>query len=105
MVLVLFVIKYFVYVFKTMKKKSKYDQAVNKILREFDRAITEARGKLKLDRSLNTIEVKDFMELLDVHDNFNIPIVYYKLSNYMCVFLVKNSNDVYYVVMRSDDYN
>ena len=104
-VLVLFVIKYFVYVLKTMKKKSKYDQAVNKILREFDRAITEARGKLKLDRSLNTIEVKDFMELLDVHDNFNIPIVYYKLSNYMCVFLVKNNNDVYYVVMRSDDYN
>ena len=104
-VLVLLVIKYIMYVVKTAKKKTKYDQAVNKILREFDRAITEARGKLRLDRSNNTIEVKDFMELLDVHDNFNIPIVYYKINNYMCVFLVRNNNDIYYTVMKSDDYN
>ena len=44
------------------------------------------------------------MELLDVHDNFNIPIVYYKLSKYSSVFLVKNNDDIYYNIMKSDDY-
>lgn len=102
--LIIFIIKYILYMLKTAKKKSKYDVAVSKILREFDRAITEASGKLKIDKNANTIEVKDFMELLDVHDNFNIPIIYYKVSRYMSVFLVKNDNDIYYSIMKSDDY-
>ena len=103
--LVLCIIKYIIYIIKTAKKRSKYEQEVNRILREFDRAITEAKGKLRIDDSDNTIEVKDFMELLDCHDNFNIPILYYKISKYMCVFVVKYNNDIYYNVMKSDDYN
>ena len=103
-ILCLSMIKFSVYIIKTAKKKSKYDQAVSKILREFDRTITEAKGKLRIDKDANTIEVKDFMELLDAHDNFNIPIIYYKLSNHMCVFLVKKDNDIFYNVMKSDDY-
>ena len=79
--------------------------AVEKILREYDRAITESKSKLRLDRNANTIEVKDFQELLDVHDNFNIPIIYYKLSSYACVFVVKYNDDIYFNVMKSDDYN
>ena len=102
--LIIFSVRYIIYFIKSEKKKTKYEQAVDKILREFDRAITEAKGKLRIDKSNNTIEVKDFMELLDVHDNFNIPIIYYKINKYMCVFLVRNNNDIYYNVMKSDDY-
>jgi hypothetical protein len=78
--------------------------AVAKILREFDRAITEAKGKLRLDKNANMIQVKDFMELLDVHDNFNIPIIYYKIDNHESLFLVKNQDDYYYNIMKSDDF-
>ena len=102
--IIILIIKYILYVLKTNKKRSKYDQALSKILREFDRAITEARGKLRIDKDANTIEVKDFMELLDVHDNFNIPIIYYRISKYSSVFLVKNNNDIYFNIMKSDDY-
>ncbi|MCR4581214.1 MAG: DUF5305 domain-containing protein, partial [Bacilli bacterium] len=102
--LVILVIKYISYALKTAKKKTKYEQALNKILREFDRAITEAKGRLRVDKKSNTIEVKDFMELLDVHDNFNIPIIHYRISKYMSVFIVKNNDDIYYSIMKSDDY-
>ena len=104
-ILIVVIIMYILYVLKTAKKKSKYVIAVEKILREYDRAITESKSKLRLDRDANTIEVKDFMELLDVHDNFNIPIVYYKLSSCACVFVVKYNDDIYFNVMKSDDYN
>ena len=102
---IIFTVIYILYVIKTAKKKSKYVTAVEKILREYDRAITESKSKLRLDRNANTIEVKDFQELLDVHDNFNIPIIYYKLSSYACVFVVKYNDDIYFNVMKSDDYN
>ncbi|MBE6161367.1 MAG: hypothetical protein E7158_04025 [Firmicutes bacterium] len=104
LLLLLTLIYYVLYIIKTAEKKTKYEQKLNKILREFDRAITEAKGKLRLDRNANTIEIKDFMELLDVHDNFNIPIIYYRISSTKSVFIVKNGNDIYYNVMKSDDY-
>lgn len=103
-VLIIIIIKYIIYVITSAKKKSKYDMAVAKILREFDRAITEAKGKLRLDKHANMIQVKDFMELLDVHDNFNIPIIYYKIDNHESLFLVKNQDDYYYNIMKSDDF-
>ena len=102
--LIVVTVAYIYYVFTSAKKRTKYEQELSRILREFDRAITEARGKPRIDKSNNTIEVKDFMELLDVHDNFNIPILYYKINRYMCVFMVRNNNDIYYNVMRSEDY-
>ena len=104
LLLLMTLIYYVLYIIKTAEKKNKYEQKLNKILREFDRAITEAKGKLRLDRNANTIEIKDFMELLDVHDNFNIPIIYYRISNTKSVFIVKHENDIYYNVIRSDDF-
>lgn len=105
-VFIISIVCYINYIIKTAKKKSKYEQKVSKILREFDRAITEAKGELILDDDATKIEVKDFEELLDVHDNLNIPIIYYKISDSESVFLVRNNNkDVYYNVIRSEDFD
>ena len=104
LLLLIAVIYYIIYIISTAEKKSKYEQKVNKILREFDRAITEAKGKLRIDRKANAIEIKDFMELLDVHDNLNVPIVYYRINSTKSIFIVKNENDIYYYVIKSDDF-
>ena len=85
------------------KNKSKYEQKINKILREFDRAITEANGVFTKDEDTNYIEVKDFMELLDVHDNVNEPIIYYKNNEDLSVFVVKTGHDTYYSLVRRSD--
>ena len=82
------------------ESKDKYDQKINKILREFDRAITEAKGKFEKNPKDNNIEVIDFFELMDVHDNLNVPIVYYKDSKNKSTFVVRNEKDVYYCVIE-----
>ncbi len=93
-------------IIKINKNKSKYEQKVNKILREFDRAITEAKGPFRRNNTDNYIEVKDFMELLDVHDNLNEPIIYYKNSNNTTsTFVVRNGSDIYLSVIKRDEYD
>ena len=91
---------------KINEGKSKYEQHVNKILREFDRAITEAKGNFIKSKQEKYIEVKDFMELLDVHDNLNEPIIYYKNpNNTRSIFVVRNGKDIYYSVIKRDEYD
>lgn len=90
---------------KSGKTKSKYDAKVSKILREFDRAITEANGKFVKNSDENYIEVKDFMELLDVHDNVNEPIIYYKNSEDLSVFVINNGHDIYYSTLCRSDFD
>lgn len=92
-------------IIKTNRKKSKYEQKVNKILREFDRAITEAKGQFIKKEDEHYIEVKEFMELMDVHDNLNEPIIYYKLSNNKCIFIVRNGTDIYYSMIKRDEFD
>ena len=93
-------------IIKINKNKSKYEQKVNKILREFDRAITEAKGPFIRNNNENYIEVNDFMELLDVHDNLNEPIIYYKSNNNTkSTFIVRNGNDIYLTVIKRNEYD
>lgn len=87
------------------KKKSKYEAKINKILREFDRAITEAKGSFTKKKENTYIEVNDFMELMDVHDNLNVPIIYYRNNDNKSVFTVRNNNDIYYWVIERDEYD
>ena len=54
--------------------------------------------------SKHYIEVSEFMELMDVHDNLNEPIIYYKHSNNKCIFVVRNGTDIYYSMIKRDDY-
>ena len=94
----------FKYVVVLAKGKSKYEQKINRILREFDRAITEAKGEFIMYEGESYIEVKDFMELLDVHDNLNEPIIHYANSEDLSVFVIKNGNDTYYTSVKRSDY-
>lgn len=91
-------------IIKINKNRSKYEQEINRILRRFDRAITEAKEQFIKYKDENYIEVNNFMELLDVHDNLNEPIIYYKNSNKSSIFAVRNNKDVYYVLIERDEY-
>lgn len=93
-------------VIKANRNKSKYEQKIGKILREFDRAITEAKGTFKKQPGEHYIEVNDFMELLDAHDNLNEPIIYYKNNNNTkSIFVVRNGIDIYYSIIKRDEYD
>ena len=82
---------------------SKYEAKINKLLREFDRAITEVKGTFTKVKGTNYIEVKEFMELMDVHDNLGEPILYYKNNIDESVFAVRNNKDIYYYKITRDE--
>ena len=66
--------------------------------------LTEAKGKPNVERDANMIAVKEFEELLDVHDNLNVPIIYYRLNSYASLFIVRHNSDIYYCVIKSSDF-
>ena len=100
-----FVVLLIINVIKHGKKKSKFDLKVKKILREFDRAITESNSKLVINSSDHKIKISDFMELLDVHDNLNAPIIYYKTGDDKATFVVRNGKDIYYTELKRKDFD
>ena len=105
LLLVTIIVCFIMWIVGNSKKRSKYEAKINKILREFDRAITEAKGNFTKEDDYNYIEVKEFMELMDVHDNINEPIIYYRNTDNMSVFAVRNNNDVYYWIIKRSEYD
>ena len=83
-------------------EKSKYDLKISKILREFDRAITRVKGKFTEKKDY--VEVMDFMELLDAHDNLGVPIMHYRNSKNLNYFVVKAPEITYFAVLKRKDY-
>ncbi len=84
-------------------KKSAYDSYIDKLLRGYDRVIVNIKNKPNLEE-YNTIKVESFQELIDVRDNFKVPINYYVVtphqkSEFFCV----NNNDVYVYVVKAVD--
>lgn len=84
-------------------KKSAYDSYIDKLLKGYDRVIVNIKNKPNLEE-YNTIKVESFQELIDVRDNFKVPINYYVVtphqkSEFFCV----NNNDVYIYVVKAVD--
>lgn len=76
-------------------KKSKYDKYVSKILKEYDRLIAESSTLLSFDEK-EIISITKFSELLDIHDNLQLPIMYYEVSKHKeCYFYISHENMVY----------
>lgn len=81
-------------------RKDKFEVEINKILREFDRAITEAKGEFIIESEFNYIEVNSFLELMDVHDNLNLPIIFYRDDDSKCTFAVRDDKNIYFCEIK-----
>ncbi len=85
------------------KRKSKYDIYVKKILTQYDRLIVESSYCPDISQ-FNIIKVRDILELVDVHDNLNLPIMFYELIKHQkAYFYIKNDKDIYLVVIKAVD--
>lgn len=92
------------YVKKLNKNKKPYADYINKILREYDRAIIQIKeGYVFKDSTI--IDVKTFDELLNIHDSTNQPIAcvedFSEIDNEKTIFFIKNNEDIYrYIVEK-----
>ena len=87
-----------------IKKTNKYNKYVKKILREYDRLIVESSNKISFDGK-EIVNLGKFTELLDVHDNLQLPILYNSIyQNKKCEFYIIHENMIYLYTVKSSDF-
>ena len=85
------------------KRPSLYDSYIKKILTEYDRLIVESSYCPEFEK-YNLIKVKEFNELVDVHDNLNQPILYYEVTKHQkSYFYIKSNDDIYLTTIKAVD--
>ena len=77
-------------------KKNQYDKYIKKILREYDRLIAESNSMISLEGK-EIIRINKFQELLDIHDNLGLPIVYYEVAKHQKCYFYICHNDIVYI--------
>lgn len=82
-----------------------YDRFIRKTLKEYDRLIVETNSSLKT-KGYNIVEVKSFVELLDAHDNLQLPILYLNTKEHEeGIFYIINNNDIYLYCVNNELLN
>ena len=77
------------------EKKNKYDKYVAKILKEYDRLIAESSTLISFEGK-EIVKIDKFTELLDIHDNLTLPIMYYNVTSHVkSYFYIAHQNIVY----------
>jgi len=91
-------------IFKIIKKKTKYDKYVNRLLREYDRLIVEAYNLISLENK-EIILLKKFNEILDVHDNLQLPILYHVITKHKkCYFYIVHGDIAYLYIVSASQF-
>ena len=90
-------------VMRVTNNRSKYQQKLMQILRDYDRIIVIARDGYETNKMREVVKVKDFDELLDVKDNLNKPIIFSKVSEVKCEFIVEDEEKLYKYVLKDED--
>lgn len=84
-------------------KLSKYDRYIKKILKEYDRLIVNTTTAPNIT-DFRIVRINSFAELLDVHDNLNLPIRYYVITEHQkSIFYVAHHGEVYVYIVKAVD--
>ena len=90
---------------KLHKKKTPYNKYITKILKEYDRLIAESETLLSSEGK-EIIKINKFTELLDIHDNLQLPIMYYEVKeNKLSYFYINHQNIIYLLSIDADELN
>ncbi len=85
--------------------KSEFDKHVNKILKEYDRLIAESSSIISF-KDKEVVNINKFTELLDIHDNLLLPIMYYPAREHeTCYFYICHENIVYLLKIKKNDFD
>ena len=85
------------------EKKNKFDKYIAKLLKEYDRLIAESSTLISFEGK-EIVKIDKFTELLDIHDNLQLPIMYYVVNKHQkCYFYINHLNTIYLVVIKAVD--
>ncbi len=88
---------------KSFKNDSKYDKKLKQILTTYDKVIVTLKDNNMLKNSNDIYTVTTFLELLDVRDTVNKPILYFKVNNVKSEFYVQDIDRTYKYTLKEAD--
>ena len=101
--LIVLIVKFVKKISLLTNKKSTYDNYITKLLRGYDRIIVNIKTAPNFKEN-NVIKVESFEELIDVRDNYKVPINYYVITEHQkSEFFCVNNNDVYVYIVKAVD--
>ena len=87
----------------SMRKYTAYDKYIKKILKQYDRLIVETSSEPKM-KDYHIIELNKFVELIDAHDNLQLPILYTNIKEHEeGIFYIINSKDLYLLSIKNEN--
>ncbi len=87
------------------KRASRYDRYIKKLLLQYDRLIVETTTYPELSSSKDIVSIEVFQELIDVHDNLNLPIMYCSIDSCRkAYFYIDSESKIYLHVVRASDF-
>lgn len=104
--IVLFVIgiSYFIILVrrKFFTKEKMYELNLNSILKKYSDIIVELRDTVDLT-GYRIIDVKNFLELIDVEEEIRVPILYYKEEKFKAIFFIIDNQFVFRYIFEKKD--
>ena len=91
-------------VLRVATNKNIYQNTVDNILKKYDNIIVVARDGYESVYEKNIIKLNSFDELLDVKDSVNKPIVFSKINDVKCEFIVETDDNLYKYVIKEADF-
>lgn len=88
---------------KTLNRKSKYEKKLSSILTTYDKNILYIRDSYVTDKKKKIIKLRTFEDLLDAREILDKPILYSKINNVKCEFIVEDDEIVYKYVLKEVD--
>ena len=90
-------------VLKVVNNKSEYEKALDKILKEHDDDIVNAKDGYVVDSTKTIIKVADFGELLDARHLLDKPIIYTKINSVKSEFIVEDEEKAFKYILKDSD--
>ncbi len=91
-------------VLKVTNNKSDYEIAVDDLLKEYDSIIVIARDGYESNEEKEINKLETFKELLDIKYKLNKPIIFSKINDVKCEFIVEGDNELYKYIIKEADF-
>ena len=90
-------------VLKVTNNKNEFEQEVDSLLKEYDNIIIVARDGYESIIEREVVKVSTFDELVKIRDEISKPIIFSRVNNVKCEFIVEADDKLYKYVMKEAD--
>ena len=97
---IIFIIKTVMFLIKYSPKESEYRRYIKHLLINYDRIIVEVDDISKILENKKILEVNSFLELVDVRDTIDKPIMHMKVNDVKDAFYVNDEDKVYEFIIK-----